>query len=795
MVKCTKCGNLLKEGQKFCIKCGTKIEDIKKNQSPELLASIDILNKKISNDNLNSLLYIELGDVYFENKVYNEAILEYQKAFAIDNNFNSIFKTAEAYRKNNEFTKAESTYKKALEIDTKSQVARIGLFWSYSSHDKLNELVDLEREIDDDKKTLDFHKALIKAYKKSGTSENVFKEMEIIHQLDSEDIENLRNLAEYFEDRNSSKKAFELYTKILSIDPKDIDSISKMCKYHCYQKDYIKTIELFEKHKTDLPVKLDSLIYFCISYSYFKLDKTDKAIALVQNVTYPNIQLMSSRDKEIIAETFFELSVNCEKHNNLLSAITYLEKAIGYMPENQKFNDRLHKVKQLNSNKQKNLNRKKLKIVTLSLVVVIVATILIFSILKFLNVRKENIAWEQSQAKNTEQSYEIYLSDYPQGKYLKEAIVIKDSLAWANTKKINKINSYEDYIAKYPNGKYLEEAGKYLKEAIEIKDSLAWVNTKKINKISSYGDYIAKYPSGKYLKEAIEIKESFVWTNTKKINKIKSYEDYITKYPSGKHKLLAIDSLKQLKIRNAGLIFVQGGTFQMGGNERDQEKPVHSVTVSDFYIGKHEVTRKEWKKVTGNMPSSSWGGVNNKPADDISWFEVIEFCNKKSDIDGLNRCYRINKNKKDPNNKSESSPKWIVTCNFNANGYRLPTEAEWEYVARGGNKSKGYKYSGSNNIDDVAWYSSNSTYTHEVGTKQANELGIYDMSGNVAEMCWDWFGEYSSSSQTNPRGPSSGKNRVVRAGRTMWCWVSSRCGYKVPWCGHDETGFRLVSSK
>lgn len=180
-------------------------------------------------------------------------------------------------------------------------------------------------------------------------------------------------------------------------------------------------------------------------------------------------------------------------------------------------------------------------------------------------------------------------------------------------------------------------------------------------------------------------------------------------------------------------IFVKGGTFQMGSNEESDEKPIHSVTVDDFYIGKYEVTQKEWKEIMGSNPSYFKG--DNLPVEQVSWDDIQEFLRKLNAKTGGN--------------------------------YRLPTEAEWEYAARGGASSRGYKYAGSNDIDEVAWYSSNSgSKTHQVGTKQPNELGIYDMSGNVWEWCSDWYDSsyYSSSPSRNPKGPSSERYRVLRGG-------------------------------
>jgi len=230
-----------------------------------------------------------------------------------------------------------------------------------------------------------------------------------------------------------------------------------------------------------------------------------------------------------------------------------------------------------------------------------------------------------------------------------------------------------------------------------------------------------------------------------------------------------LDEVKEMIIRIStpqNMVSVKGGTFHMGSSVNNSEKPVHAVTVSDFYIGKYQITQKEWREIMGNNPSYFKG--DNLPVERVNWFEAVEFCNLKSQKEGLTNCYSNSGNN--------------VTCNWEANGYRLPTEAEWEYAARGGClggtvllcKNKQHEYSGSDNIDEVAWYGENSgKQTHDVGTKKANEIGIYDMSGNVWEWCWDWHGNYSTDSQTNPRGPSSGSNRVLRGG--SWDYDSDRC--------------------
>jgi formylglycine-generating enzyme required for sulfatase activity len=229
-------------------------------------------------------------------------------------------------------------------------------------------------------------------------------------------------------------------------------------------------------------------------------------------------------------------------------------------------------------------------------------------------------------------------------------------------------------------------------------------------------------------------------------------------------------------IRNApaDMVLVEGGTFQMGSDDGDSnEKPVHMVTVKSFYIGKYEVTQKEWTEAMGSNPSRFKG--DNLPVEQVSWYEAIEYCNKLSLKEGLTPAYR---------GSGDS-----VVYDFNASGYRLPTEAEWEYAAKGGNQdSISYEYSGENNVDSVAWYSGNSgNRTHPVGTKQPNSLGLYDMSGNVYEWCWEWYGNYTSGAQTNPAGASLGTYRVLRGGS----WSSTAGVVRSAYRGSDSPSYRI----
>ena len=210
-----------------------------------------------------------------------------------------------------------------------------------------------------------------------------------------------------------------------------------------------------------------------------------------------------------------------------------------------------------------------------------------------------------------------------------------------------------------------------------------------------------------------------------------------------------------------------GATSEQGSDADSDESPVHSITLSDYYIGETEVTQEFWQAVMGSNPSY-FSGNPQRPVEYVSWNDCREFIVKLNDLTGKN--------------------------------FRLPTEAEWEYAARGGKESQGYKYSGSNTIGNVAWYYNNSnSTTHDVKTKSPNELGIYDMSGNVWEWCEDWYGDYSSGSQKNPTGPSSGSSRVLRGGSwgnggARGCRVSGRSnGYPNDKC--DVSGFRLALSQ
>jgi formylglycine-generating enzyme required for sulfatase activity len=229
---------------------------------------------------------------------------------------------------------------------------------------------------------------------------------------------------------------------------------------------------------------------------------------------------------------------------------------------------------------------------------------------------------------------------------------------------------------------------------------------------------------------------------------------------------LSIISCSEDEIIEPQMVYVEGGTFMMGctaeqGSDCEgSEKPAHSVTLSSFKISKYEITQEQYESVMGENPNSL--KCDNCPIEGVNWYDAQEFCERLSDATGKQ--------------------------------YRLPTEAEWEYAARGGNKSKGYKYSGSNNLNNVGWYEGG---THPVGQKMPNELGIYDISGNVCEWCRDWYGSYPEKEQINPMGPSTGSSRVFRGGN--WIRNAPDCRVAIrdrsaPGDSGYTLGFRVVCS-
>jgi len=234
------------------------------------------------------------------------------------------------------------------------------------------------------------------------------------------------------------------------------------------------------------------------------------------------------------------------------------------------------------------------------------------------------------------------------------------------------------------------------------------------------------------------------------------------------------------------MVLVPAGSFEMGDKKgKKDEQPAHSVTLSAFYMDKYEVVQKDFEKMTGMNPSK-FGG-DGQPVEQIRWFEAIEYCNERSRREGLEPCYDLE----------------TGACNFEANGYRLPTEAEWEYACRAGTKTRYFFGDSPGKLKFYAWYKKNSgKRAHPVGKRKPNDWGLYDMAGNLREWCNDWYAAdyYAQSPKQDPRGPAEGTKRVLRGG----CWATREdtCTSAVRFAdapeladvclGYDVYGFRCV---
>jgi formylglycine-generating enzyme required for sulfatase activity len=275
-------------------------------------------------------------------------------------------------------------------------------------------------------------------------------------------------------------------------------------------------------------------------------------------------------------------------------------------------------------------------------------------------------------------------------------------------------------------------------------------------------------------------RELETWNKIPK-NDLSSLEGYIRDNTQSSFVKEAQHLIATIQKAQDHMVLVKGGTFEMGEANKS-----HQVTLSDFLIAKHQLTFDEYDafcKATGHeLPDDRGWGRGNRPVINVTWFDAVGYCNWRSQQEGLGEVYQINQKR--------------VEANWQASGYRLLTEAEWEYAARGGQQSQGFEYAGSNNIDEVAWYSENSDLkTQPIGQKKASELGLYDMSGNVWEWCWDWKNAYPSSATNDPKGWDTGYSRVIRGGSWDYYPAYVRVAFRfnhAPAFRFDNIGFRLA---
>jgi formylglycine-generating enzyme required for sulfatase activity len=371
-----------------------------------------------------------------------------------------------------------------------------------------------------------------------------------------------------------------------------------------------------------------------------------------------------------------------------------------------------------------------------------------------------------------------------------------------------------------------------------------WEAAQRENTVTAYARFRQQHPNSTHAAEARQnikaLEEKEAWKKALRWNKISYYEDYIEEYPTGKYAAAARQKIKDFTSVDLsagtsspvppsggrgqdlpGFAFVRGGSFQMGdqfGDGTSDEKPVHTITVSDFYLSKNEVTFDEYDAfcaaIGRTKPADEGWGRGKRPVINIDWYDAVEYCNWRSEQDGLTPAYDIEKRLVDPTNQNKAdadAKRWYVQVDWTAKGYRLPTEAEWEYAAReGGAKVRfgnGKDIASPLEINFDARESYKKSYslvgeyrrkTLPVGSFKANRLGLHDMSGNVWEWCWDWYDEkyYSESNNSrDPQGSTSGTYRVVRGGSWDDYPINCRAAYRYrvrPTNRNDLIGFRVV---
>lgn len=356
-----------------------------------------------------------------------------------------------------------------------------------------------------------------------------------------------------------------------------------------------------------------------------------------------------------------------------------------------------------------------------------------------------------------------------------------EAAAWQKAEDRDTILAYDDYLEAFPDGRHAAEAEQRMEQ---LEDQAAWEAAQRRDTIPAYRRYLRLYKEGAFreeAQEAIDAKKSAAPENQKEQPAPERKKEPVKQKPPSRR-----ESLYET-------VLVEGGRFKMGSEEgSDNEKPLHEVKLESFHIGKYPVTfdlYDQFCEQTGReKPDDKGWGRGRRPVIYVSWFDAVEFANWLSEQEGLEKVYRVVSTKDGK----------AVNANWERNGYRLPTEAEWEYAARGGNQSNGFIFAGSNELDEVGWYDKNAAgKTHPVGEKKANELGIHDMSGNVWEWCWDWYDSdyYSKSETTNPKGTDTGQYRVVRGGSWIlsvnYCRVAVRFGH-FPGVRDINQGFRLA---
>ena len=385
--------------------------------------------------------------------------------------------------------------------------------------------------------------------------------------------------------------------------------------------------------------------------------------------------------------------------------------------------------------------------------------------------------------------------------------------AWAKAKAENTPEAYDTYLEAFPNGANAEEAKQAIANFVGTKESAAWEEAKRSNTLSSYQNFVRQYPQSRFGKDAedkmTELRDDAAWATAQATNTPAACQQYLNNYPTGRHadaaRQCANPPPAKVDAPRPAMVRIPAGSFEMGDvmgdKESEREKPVHNVILTAFELGRYEVTFAEYdlfcEATQREKPDDEKWGRGSRPVINVSWEDVVAYCNWLSEQHGYQPVYNIKGRE--------------VTANWNANGYRLPTEAEWEYAARGGGKKvrfgngkdiadpKEINFDGSKDYKKP--YSQVGDFrgkTVPVGSLNSpNALGLHDMSGNVYEWCWDWYDEkyYAKSPATNPLGPAKGEYRVLRGGSWYYFPDLCRASYRLrfnPGNRLNFWGFRLA---
>jgi formylglycine-generating enzyme required for sulfatase activity len=435
----------------------------------------------------------------------------------------------------------------------------------------------------------------------------------------------------------------------------------------------------------------------------------------------------------------------------------------------------------------------------------------------------EAIAWEKALKVDRPEGYTIYLADFPTGAHAAEArqrisaaTSVREQAAWGAAQKTDSSDGYTTYLADFPTGAHAAEARQRISAAASAREQAAWPTAQKTNTLAGYQAFLSAYPQGAYAAEAQnrleQLRDDAAWEKAQTAQTPAACQQYLQQYPQGRHAAEArtcADPRPQTgttDIPKPNLVRIPGGSFQMGDVMEDKESsdelPVHTVSLDAFELGRYEVTFAEYDRyceaTKKEKPADKGWGRGSHPIINVSWGDAIAYCNWLSTQHGYQQVYVTGKGTE-------------VQVNAKANGYRLPSEAEWEYAARG--RSKKVRFGNGKDIADpkeinfegskeykksYSVVGENRQQTVPVGSLNSpNALGLHDMSGNVYEWCWDWYGDtyYKSNPARNPQGPGTGSDRVLRGGSCynypQFARVALR-GSLTPDSRYGSIGFRLA---